>query len=217
MRTVYIICEGQTEEEFVKAVLAPYLKDHGIDNAVPILLETSPGYYGGGLTYERYKLNAQNLLLNDPHAVVTSLIDYYALYGDFPGFAEPAADAMTRATLIEQRIAADIGNPSLYPYIQLHEFEALLFSDIKAYNTYFPAQVSKVQYVIGKFANPEDINDSPETSPSKRLQSIFGKRRYTKTFHGPMIALENGIEPVLAKCPRFRKWAEQLVLKAVQP
>ncbi len=65
MKTLYIMVEGPTEEEFVNSSLAAYLKGFGIDNAVPILLETSPGYFGGDITFARYLLNAEKLLLSD--------------------------------------------------------------------------------------------------------------------------------------------------------
>jgi hypothetical protein len=53
MNTVYIMIEGQTEEEFVNNSLADYLNGFGIVNAVPILLETSPGFFGGDVTFAR--------------------------------------------------------------------------------------------------------------------------------------------------------------------
>lgn len=214
MRTIYIIGEGQTEEEFIKEVLAPYLKDFGVENAVPILLETSPGYYGGDLSYARYKTNAQNLLMRDPDAIVTSLIDYYALRTDFPGYTNQVTAGTTRIEYLEQKIAADINEPRMCPYIQLHEFEALLFADIAAYQKYFPAKVSHIQYVINHYPNPEDINNTPANAPSMRMKSIFGARKYKKTFHGPIIAIENGIAPILAKCPRFKNWVETLIEKS---
>lgn len=211
MKTIYIIGEGQTEEEFIKELVSPFLKNLGIINAVPILLETSSGHYGGDLSYYRYKTNAVNLLKQDPNAIVTSLIDYYALRSDFPGYYDPIRDSLSRVTHLEQRIGADINNHRMFPYIQLHEFEALLFTDIKAYNKYFPVQSPKIQYIIGQYPNPEDINDSPSTAPSSRMKNIFGARKYKKTFHGPLIALENGIDPILKKCTRFKAWIDRLI------
>jgi hypothetical protein len=217
MRTIYIIGEGQTEEEFIKESLSPYLRGFEIVNAVPILLETSPGHYGGDLSYSRYKTNAVNLLLQDPNAIVTSLIDYYALRPDFPGYTNPMANAVSKVLHIEQQIEVDINNHRMLPYIQLHEFEALLFADIAAYNKYFPAKVPQIQYIISQYPNPEDINNNPATAPSARMKNIFGARKYKKTFHGPLIALENGIDPILEKCSRFKIWVDKLVAMATSP
>ena len=218
MRTVYIMIEGQTEEEFVNNSLAGYLKDFGIINTVPILLETSPGFFGGDVTFARYQTNANNLLVSDPNAIVTSLIDYYQLRTDFPGYAASAAIAGKNARMdyLEQQISTVITDPRFVPYIQLHEFEGLLFSDITGFQTYFPHLVGQAQYIINQNPNPEMINDSPATAPSVRLRGLIG-RRYKKTFHGPLIALENGIAPVLAKCQRFKNWIDTIIAKATAP
>jgi hypothetical protein len=203
--------EGPTEEEFVNNSLSPYLKGMGIANTVPILLETSPGYFGGDVTFNRYQLNAQKLLLSDPGAIITSLIDYYQLRTDFPGYetAMSISDKNASVDYLEAQIATIISDPRFIPYIQLHEFEGLLFSDMRGFNYIphiHPANKAKIQYVINNYRNPELINDGTATAPSKRLQSLIP--RYKKTLHGPIIALENGINPILEKCPRFRKWID---------
>lgn len=221
MRTVYIMVEGPTEEEFVNNCLAAYLQSFGINNAVPILLETSPGFYGGDITFSRYQANARNLLAADPAAIVTSLIDFYELKNDFPGFATAMAmqNKMDAVTHIEQEIHNVIVSKRFIPYIQLHEFEGLLFADIKGFQTYFPAIVNHAQFIINHNPNPEMINDSPLTAPSVRLKGIFSKvsKRYQKKFHGPIIALENGITPLLQKCTRFKEWTDLIVVKATAP
>ena len=211
MKTVYVMVEGSTEEEFINNSLAHYLKAFGFINIVPILLETSPGFFGGDVSFERYRLNAQNLLLSDPNAIVTSLIDYYQLRNDFPGYTSAMEIANKKASVeyIETQVSAAIINSRFIPYIQLHEFEGLLFSDIKGF-AFFKEEVQrKVQYIINQFPNPELINDGKETAPSVRLKSLIP--RYKKKFHGPMIALENGIGSVIAKCPRFKNWLENII------
>ena len=217
MRTIYIMVEGPTEEEFVNNSISHYLKAFGILNAVPIQLETSPGFYGGDITFDRYQSNAQKLLASDPNGIVTSLIDYHELRVDFPGHA--AAMAMTdknaSVTYVEQQVYISIGNNRLIPYIQLFEFEGLLFSDIKGFNYIPRADIGKAQYVINHYPNPELINGNPSNVPSKRLKGIIP--RYKKTFHGPLIALDNGMPPVLAKCPRFKNWIDTIIARAITP
>lgn len=221
MRTVYIMAEGPTEEEFINCSMAPYLQvTAGITNTVPILLETSPGYYGGDITFERYQLNANNLLLSDPAAIVTSLIDYYQLRPDFPGLPQSLTivDKNKRLDFIEQQISIIIPSANFIPYIQLHEFEALLFSDRRGFDYIASIKAKEratIQYIINNYDNPEMINDSPVTAPSVRLKGLIPK--YKKTFHGPLIALENGMAPVLSKCPRFRNWVSTITLKAAAP
>ncbi len=212
--------EGQTEEEFINNSLSDHFKDKGIINCLPILLETSPGYYGGDVTFERYEKNALNLLLSDPNAIVTSLIDYYQLRPDFPGLVASTAiiDKNDRMDYLEQQISGVITNPRFVPYIQLHEFEGILFSDIRGFNyihTISAANRGQIQYIINHNPNPELINDGALTAPSIRLKALIP--RYKKTFHGPIIALENGMNPVLAKCPRFNHWIETIIAKTIAP
>jgi hypothetical protein len=212
--TVYIIVEGPTEEEFVNNSLSHHLAGLGIDNTLPILLETSPGFSGGDITYSRYSTNVRKLLLSDPNAVVTSLIDFFRLRSDFPGYAAAAAvtNKNDRVAFLENEIALDIPDERFLPYIQLHEFEGLLFSEMRGFQYVLrldQQRLNKIHYVINHNPNPEMINDGPETAPSVRLKGLIP--RYKKTFHGPLIALENGIAPVLAKCPRFNNWITELV------
>jgi hypothetical protein len=115
------------------------MRDHGIINTVPILLETSPGYYGGDVTFSRYEFNANKLLLSDPNAIVTSLIDYYQLRTDFPGYNTSLTIPVinTRLDYLEQQISTVITSNRLIPYIQLHEFEGLLFLTLKVFKLFF--------------------------------------------------------------------------------
>ncbi len=56
IRAIYIICEGQTEEEFVNGILRPYFNSHQIYDVRPILMSTSKGHKGGGdVKYARLK------------------------------------------------------------------------------------------------------------------------------------------------------------------
>lgn len=220
MRTVYIMVEGQTEEEFVNNSLAYYLKGFGIINTVPILLETSPGFYGGDVTFARYHTNANNLLVSDPTAIVTSLIDYYKLRTDFPGYTASTGivDKNARMDYLEQQISTVITDPRFIPYIQLHEFEGLLFSSINGFDYIHNISIpnkAQIQHIINNSPNPELINDGALTAPSVRLKGLIP--RYKKTFHGPIIALENGMAPVLAKCPRFKNWVDTIIAKATAP
>jgi nitrogen fixation protein len=147
--------------------------------------------------------------------LVTSLIDYYRLRNDFPNYNE-AKDLQTpeaRVVLIETGCHEDINDKRFIPYIQLHEFEALLFAAPKGFIELFPdlslANRRELLEIVGKFSNPESINDRPEFAPSKRLERLIPN--YKKPLYGGMIALENGFDAIMSKCPRFRNWIEVLL------
>ena len=48
MKRVFIIVEGQTEEEFVKTVLSPYLSSKQILSVTPIIIHTKGKEFKGG-------------------------------------------------------------------------------------------------------------------------------------------------------------------------
>lgn len=216
MRGVYILVEGPTEEEFVEKVLSPYFFTHDIYDVRPILMQTSPGFKGGDVKYIRYKSNAERLLKSENDILVTSLIDFFCLKNDFPEYsvALTKSNKIERVTFLENAIAKEINHHRFLPYIQLHEFEGLLFSDLNAFNIIPDLtlnQKQQLQEIINKYPNPELINDSPETAPSKRLTKIIP--RYKKTLHGPYLAEEIGIIRILQQCPRFAAWIDSLILK----
>ncbi|HMR90341.1 MAG TPA: DUF4276 family protein [Saprospiraceae bacterium] len=100
------------------------------------------------------------------------------------------------------------------PYIQLHEFEALVFAShksIKHLYTDVDVNFSELDQVIIQYPNPEDINDSSESAPSKRLKQLI--KGYNKIVDGIIIIEENGIENILNQCPRFKTWVELLIYK----
>lgn len=98
------------------------------------------------------------------------------------------------------------------PYIQLNEFEGLLFCNINVFDIGFEKNefldYNYLVQTINEYQNPELINDSNITDPSKRLLKII--KNYSKVTHGCLIAQEIGINMIRSKCPRFNKWIENL-------
>ncbi len=96
------------------------------------------------------------------------------------------------------------------PYVMMHEFEALLFSDCERFARGIgqPNLVKTLTAVREKYASPEEINDSPVTAPSKQVIGIFPK--YEKPFHGNVAALEIGLERIRTECPTFNDWITEL-------
>jgi hypothetical protein len=103
-------------------------------------------------------------------------------------------------------------NPDFIPYIQRHEVEALMFSDREGLEFVIDdaSQMQQIDQIIQQYANPEDINNSPQTAPSKRLERIFG---YNKVNDGELILDMMEIETIIHKCPRFAAWVNKLETK----
>jgi len=206
-RALNILVEGQTEKEFVTNLIYPYLLTCGISNVRTITIETSPGFKGGDVRYTaRYKKNIQKILRGHEDLIATSLIDYYRLRNDFPNYVESRllATPQQRIALIEQGCFEDINDTRFIPYIQLHEFEGLLFSAPNGFQELFPdlstANRNELIQTVQQFPNPE---------PSKRLERLIPN--YAKPLYGGMIALENGFNVIMEKCPRFNEWITTIV------
>ena len=117
---------------------------------------------------------------------------------------------MQRVENLQQTLGDLIADRRFIPYIQLHEFEALLFSNNNGFEYLWEDDMSsKTKNIVDSFENPEDINSAPETAPSKRLLAI--NQKYDKVLEGNVIALEVGINEMLAKCPRFADWVSRLI------
>jgi hypothetical protein len=142
MKRIIIICEGQTEQEFCKTVLQPHLNKFGIFIQAPTIKKT-----GGGIV--RWELLKKEILLHlqrDKSATLTTLIDYYGLHDhhQFPNWTQSKdlPNRNERMSLIENGMLNSITDElrnRFIPYIQLHEFEGLLFSDISVIENEFEA------------------------------------------------------------------------------
>ncbi|MCH8534124.1 MAG: DUF4276 family protein [Flavobacteriaceae bacterium] len=218
MRGIYIICEGQTEEEFVNSILRPYFNLHKIYDVRPILMTTSKGNKGGDVKYDRLKHNIDKLLKRETDILVTTFIDFFRLVNDFPKFGEAQAiqNKIQRVDFLEQAIAEAIDNSRFIPYIQLHEFEGLLFAakdgfeflpDVKQTN------LNKLLLAVDEKENPEELNDGELTAPSKRLEQYIQGFDKNKPFFGGIIAEVNTIHPILERCLRFNTWVNTLIEK----
>lgn len=139
MLEVVVIAEGQTEEQFIKRLVAPALRPLRV-YVKPWVLETSSGHKGGAVTFSRLKLYARNTLLCDPRVVVSTFIDLYALDASFPAFREARgkSDLYGKLECLETALQGAIITEArcrperFIPHIQPHEYEGLLFSNSQA-------------------------------------------------------------------------------------
>jgi len=170
---INILVEGVTEETFVGDILQEALALKGV-NIVARRVEMSRKhgriYRGGLINYEKAKRDIQNWLSQDKSAYLTTMFDLYALPGNFPGFdeAQRLPNPFDRVTKLEEALAEDIQNRRFIPYIQLHEFEGLLFSNIQAIDEVLrirhQSQLSELQTIPSTPSNPTTTSASPSVT-----------------------------------------------------
>jgi len=219
MLEVIVFAEGQTEEQFLKRVVAPSLHSRQI-YVKAFTLQTSQQGRGGAISFDRLLHNAKNTLKQHREAILSTFLDLYGLDTDFPEFA--AAKAMggltERVRRLEEAMHQAVVNhvhcrPERFiPHIQPHEFEGLLFADVQALSSTEPRwanYLEKLQAVRNQFETPEHINDSYETKPSRRLESLL-RPGYKKVRHGPLAAGRVTLATMEAECPHFQSWMAKL-------
>ena len=101
-----------------------------------------------------------------------------------------------------------LGEFTIVPYIEMHEFEALLFSNAEILANKTEIDVSLIQKIIDDFNTPEEINDDPTNAPSKRLEAL--KKGYRKVAMGKTVSESIGIEEIRKQCSHFSKWLTTL-------
>ena len=217
MKRLFIVVEGPTEEDFVKTILRPYFASYAIYDVTPIKIATSKNQKGGFVNYAHLENMLFPLLKSQgDDVIVTTFVDFFRIPTNMPQYAQCmcAQSNKERVVELERCLGEQIKDRRFVPYIQLHEFEALLFSSNKGFESYFTEeQAIKTSQIVDEFDNPEDINSRPELAPSKRILDI--KYNYNKPIEGNLIALEVGINKMLERCPRFASWVSNLIDKCV--
>ena len=220
MIRVVVVCEGQTEETFVRDVLGPHFAPTGL-YLMAQTIETSPGHRGGALNYDRVKLHLRNTLRQSSAPVVTTFFDLYRLDKRFPGFDRSMGVDGLRAKVeaLNVALAADVVDlaecdPARFiPHIQPHEFEALLFSDVATLISVEKAWARfavELNAIRQQAATPEHINDKPETKPAAHLERLLKNPRFNKVDHGPIAASRMGLLRIEQECLHFAGWMERL-------
>ena len=211
-----IVVEGQTEEAFVKEVLKPHLDDRGVYTSATVVGKMNAqkrGHRGrGGGHFRHWKKDILRILGGDrsDDLRVTTLFDLYGLPEDFPGLDEHGSDTDTarRCGSLEAALAAVFGDRRFIPYVQRHEYEALVLAALPSLRELLDAEddlagLSTLEAVVSATA-PEDINDGATTAPSKRL--LAHVPGFSKTLHGPLATGGTGLIKLREQCPRFDGW-----------
>ncbi len=217
MADVYIICEGRTELRFVKNVLAPILGSKELF-LYPIQIG-SRNRKGGNVTFERLRTNVRDQLNSNRASYCSTLFDYYGLPPSFPGKQQASCKAglSEKAQTVQKELIAELGRSldseplqRFFPYIQMHEFEALMFSDPATFADSIgrPALREDFAEIRQNFETPEHIDNSPFTAPSKRILALYPE--YEKPLMGERAARAIGLPKIRQECSLFDAWLTKL-------
>ena len=225
MIRLFFVVEGQTEEAFVKGVLASHFADRNIDARATIVgtpkrRGSSPLQKGGG-DWPRWERDVRRILgqQRGREVRVTTLFDLYGLPEGFPGLEEHGgvADTRIRCELLEQSLAQRFDDWRFVPYVQRHEFEALVLASLASLRELLDAQdaLEGWQALHAEVSGlaPEDVNDGRTTAPSKRLRARIPG--YSKTTHGPLATEATGLASLRERCQRFDAWITRLEASAL--
>ena len=224
MRRLLVHVEGPTEETFVNNVLGPHLGYQGYSSVAARLMgDARPRSRRGGLSWQSVRKGILRHLKQDPQVVATTMVDYYGMpqsrSKQWPGRVDAASlPFFQKAETIRNALARDISegmgnsfNPRRFiPYVSMHEFEALLFSDCTGFadSVGLPEIGNAMQGILDRFGSPEEIDDSPETAPSKRILALLPS--YGKVAMGATAIRDIGLESIRRRCPHFAGWLSRL-------
>jgi hypothetical protein len=221
MSRLLIHVEGQTEERFVNEVLRDHLVAKGYYSVEARIVGNARlrERRGGIIPWTSAKKDISNHLQEDGACFTTTMVDYYALPGKWPGKAQSTnrrsieekaqcvQDAM-RDDLVDTGVGV---NPARFvPFVVMHEFEGLLFSDCVAFSRAIGRSdlERKFRDIREQFPTPEEIDYSPVNAPSKRIEAL--EPRYQKPLFGVLAVLEIGLARIQEECPHFRAWLKRL-------
>jgi len=220
MIRLHMVVEGQTEETFVNRVLADHLGQFNVVTDVHCVTTSRRRgriSRGGLVRYHYVKRDLELWMKEDRNAdaYFTTMLDVYALPEDFPGLPEARKlnDPYARVATLEQAFANNISHYRFIPYLQLHEFEALLFADPSQLNARFNEHEDKIRNLLSlraQFASPEHIDDGQETAPSKRIIREIPDYAGAKVSAGPLIAQKIGLVTIRQHCRHFDEWLKKL-------
>lgn len=215
-KEVIVLAEGLTEKIFVEKVLVHPFAEKGI-YLRPVVI-SKPGQKGGDVRFARVHNDIAMHLKQRPDTFVTLFLDYYGLRSDWPGLEgakalptpKQKAECVNQATkaAVAELCGAQRAEERFLPFVAMHEFEALLFSDPQILAGALKVKVSAVEKILDECREPENINDSSQTAPSKRIRSLSSG--FIKTTTGVGVAMEIGLRRIRERCPLFDAWLDAL-------
>lgn len=224
MKNVHIIVEGSSEENFVNDVLVKHFAPLDIFVSVRKIrtgwdrINNRPAK-GGLLKYSMFRNDVLRWIESDrgrANTCYSSFIDLYAFPKDsqspYNTQIRQIKNPYERIKALETAISQDINHPNFFPYIQLHEFESLILVSPERFLVMYPEEQTAINRLKKDIGNtpPEEIDDFPQTAPSKRIIKYLPNYEGQKAQVGAMIAEDIGITELRNKCPHFNDWIIQI-------
>ncbi|MDE3100514.1 MAG: DUF4276 family protein [Verrucomicrobiota bacterium] len=214
---LYLTVEGETELKFAKETLASHLARFEVEvRPRMVLTNRKLGKRGGALHFQRFKRDTTHLMKDDANreARFSTMMDLYALPADHPGWAkaEKKSKPADRVLELEKALASELADSRFIPFLQLHEFEALLYCDLSQIQSRIEDSEKAVAQLQQEVAhlNPEDINEGETTAPSKRLIKYLPRYEHLKVRVGAPAASAIGLPALRVKCPHFGQWLARM-------
>ncbi len=221
MVEVVAIVEGLTEQTFVRDVLAGHLSLQGV--AIWAVLSGKTRRRGGVKKWESARNDIVRTLKENRYC--TTMFDFYGLPQDWPGRVEATTlPWKERGVYVEAKLLADIttqfdsgfDSARFVPYVQLHEFEALVFANTKVLaeaaaavsNRSPQALAVSMQAIVDQAGDPEAIDEGYQTCPSRRITNLAPG--YRKPTIGPIVAQRIGLPALRERYKHFAAWLSKL-------
>lgn len=220
MKIIYIVVEGETEERFLRQVVS----EHFVNSDIHIkpqqwITNRKLGTSGGGSSFDLIENHIHRLISqykSDPSVYISVMVDLYA----FPKQGNTIYDSevsnlrrgIDKALLLQKKFAERIGYRNFIPYVQLHEYESLLFSNPDALTGFFTdksVEIGRLKKEVNGL-EPEEINETPAGAPSRRIIKHIPTYAKQKTTAGVITAKQIGLPLLRQKCPHFNDWITKL-------
>ena len=221
MKRLCMTVEGQTEAAFATSVLTPHLANFDVFLSPPRFTGLHRRRRGripqGGLlnTFGHALADIWVWLLEDksPDARFSMMVDLYSLPHDFPGYEQGMAmpNGREQAVALQQSLADEIGDARFIPYLQVHEYEALVLVDPRRIATIYEVKNATMEALCQeceKYESPEEINHGRHSHPKYRIQGRIPE--YDENVAGPLLAEAIGLQTLRDRCPHFGAWLTRL-------
>lgn len=193
-RQIYILCEGETEENAVNHFLRKQWND--VDGMKSVGLKSK---------ITRPKKIAKDTKLaieNDGFEAVFTMYDLHK----FPCKSIKGEDYKDRLENLREKIKTMVGfENKFFPHFSIHEIEAWLLAEGKAV-------AKRLRCNFKGEANAEEKNF--ENPPKERLNDLFlrhKKTRYRENIDSASLFKEADFSKVYKTCPYFRQFYDELL------